>query len=96
MRAIVLAGHAGHDREITVTLEDYGHGPPLDRSLGPIPVLVEHEFVKSLPETWKIENRGSRLEVHPSGHFAGGFSAEDTATVLAALAALGYEVDDRT
>ena len=96
--AIVLAGHAGHDREITVTLDEYGYGYRYDlgRNLESIPRHVEDEFVAALPAAWKIENRGTRLEVHPSGHFAGGYERADVEAVLAALVELGYELDDRT
>lgn len=91
--AMIRPGWTGHDREIVVNLgyrasgstevEEYSHDFP-------IPRMVETQIVNSLPDTWKIENRGSRIEIHPSGHFAGGFTEHDVFTVYAALIHLNY------
>jgi hypothetical protein len=79
--ALVQAGPAGHDHEITVTLWDFDH-------TNQIPEIVELAVRQALPETWKIDNRGTRLEIHPSGRFAGGFCADDVAAVERALVEL--------
>jgi len=81
--AIVRPGWAGHDREIVVNIEDHDHDNPIPRE-------VEDRIRLYLPDEWKIENRGSRLEVHPTGHFAGGFSEHDVFILNAALVHLNY------
>jgi hypothetical protein len=85
--AMVRWGWAGHDREIVINIENYDYENPIPRE-------VETQIVNYLPDTWKIENRGSRIEVHPSGHFAGGFSDHDVFTIVAMLTHIGYFVED--
>jgi len=83
--AHIYAGVVGHDREIVVNIEGYGHG----RDEVYIPTAIIDALKLVLPEGWKLENRGSRVEIHPSGRFAGGFSDADVDEVGRALGELG-------
>jgi hypothetical protein len=82
---LVLAGHAGHDREITVTIDGFDYD-------NPIPKHFEFILKDHLPLTWYVENRGTRIELHPSGSFAGGYDLPDLDTTKQALEALGLRV----
>jgi len=94
--AQVMPGPGGHDREIVVNFGDAafdGGDPGLNfrsRILGP----VFDALVAALPREWSIDNRGTRIEVHPSGRFAGGFTADDVEIVRAATLKLGFVVRD--
>jgi hypothetical protein len=88
--ALVAAGYAGHDREITVNVDGWDH--PFRRQ---VPDEFEKAVRALLPPGWKIENRSTRLEVHPSGHFAGGYAPEDVRLTANALRRLGLEVEVR-
>ena len=79
--ARINAGFAGHDREIVVNVDDYDWRDP-------IPDLVVEALSDQLPD-WMIENRGTRIECHPTGHFAGGFEPEHIPQVITALDAIG-------
>jgi hypothetical protein len=79
------AGWAGHDREIVVNIDGYDHGIP-------VPDYVFGALREALPESWYLENRGSRIEIHPSGRFAGGFHPDDVEAVKLALAEVGLVV----
>lgn len=85
--ARIHAGAVGHDREIVVNIDDYDH--PFT---SPIPDLFVEVFAAQLPDSWKVESRSTRIEIHPSGHFAGGFNADDVAAVARALNELGLDV----
>ena len=82
----VAAGYAGHDREITVNFSAY------DGYEEQIPHMVFDVIVALCPEGWFVENRGSRIELHPSGRFAGGYSDADIETAKAALSQAGFLV----
>lgn len=84
--ARVTAGFAGHEREIVVVIDPYTLGGEN------IPDLVVEAFKAQLPGSWFVEDRGTRIEVHPTGRFAGGFTDADVQTVAAALPALGLQV----
>lgn len=86
--AKVTAGFAGHDREIVVNIDGYGLGNTRDDD-DMIPSNLVSVLAAELPETWKIENRGSRIEIHPSGRYAGGFAPEDLSVVKDALERIG-------
>ena len=89
--ATIFAGQGGHEHELVVNLEGYGHhGSRGD--LTAIPEAVEGAIADGLPESWKIDNRGSRLEIHPSGRRYAGWDDLDVAAVEACLQALGYTV----
>lgn len=83
LTASIRPGWAGHDREICVNIgsDDYGEDINWADAL---------EITEALPETWMIENRGTRLEVHPTGHFARGYTDEDVALLDETLQGLGY------
>jgi hypothetical protein len=83
--ANIQLGPAGHDREITI---GFNYRYDWDN---PIPNMIVEAFTAQLPETWKVESRGTRIEVHPSGHFAGGFAPDDAHDVARALAAVGFK-----
>jgi hypothetical protein len=83
--ARVHAGLVGHDREIVVNIDGYGYG----REEEFIPVDVSEVLKTLLPEGWMSENRGTRIEIHPSGHFAGGYSDGDVEEIKRALGELG-------
>lgn len=87
--ALLDAGYPGHDREITVNIDGF------DGYHTQIPEDLVALLRQLLPETWKLENRGSRIEIHPSGRFAGGFEDADIDTVAAALPHLGLQVSRR-
>lgn len=79
-----MLGPGGHDREIVVGFDgryNWDHE---------IPELVVGAFTSKLPESWKVESRGTRIEVHPFGHFAGGFHADDAETIMRALTEVGF------
>lgn len=83
--AHVMLGPPGHEREIVV-----GFDGRYDWDTT-IPRLITEMFAKLLPESWKMDSRGTRFEVHPSGHFAGGFHEDDASIVLNALTELGFK-----
>lgn len=83
--ALILAGHPGHEREIVLSIEGYTHRDQ-------IPDLVRAVLAALLPDGWKIENRGTRLELHPSGGFAGGYQPADVALVASAAEEIGLTV----
>jgi hypothetical protein len=80
--ARIFAGIAGHDRELVVNIDGYDHDEQ-------IPEFVGLVLASLLPESWMLENRGTRIEVHPSGHFAGGFNDVDIPVLTTALVKLG-------
>ena len=84
---VIHGGQAGHDREIVISFGGYYSWE------NPVNDLVLEAIVKSLPDSWKVESRGTRIEIHPSGHFAGGFSEADVATVVRALPPVGFRID---
>lgn len=83
--ARVTAGFAGHDYEIVVNIDGYD-------SKEYIPAPVVSIFTASLPESWKVESRGTRIEVHPSGRFAGGYAPDDLPVVVDALKQMGLNI----
>ena len=90
--ALVMWCYPGHDEEITVNFNGYGYG----RNEDVIPRSTEERLREELPETWKIENRGSRIEIHPSGRFAGGVHVpDDINAVTRALKNMGLSVHTR-
>lgn len=87
MEARLNAGYAGHDREIVLVLDGYDY-----REM--IPEVVADVIQELLPEGWMVENRGTRLEAHPSGHFAGGYSETDLPLARQALRSAGFSLDE--
>lgn len=81
--ARVRGGYAGHDHELTVNIEGYEYPGP----------EIPDEFVKIIaaimPDAWVIDNRGTRIECHPSGRRYGGYLASDVSLLKAALFGLG-------
>ena len=86
--ATIMAGYAGHDREIVVNIEGY----PFSANRY-IPDQVVEGLALHLPG-WKVENRSTRIECHPTGHFAGGYKPEDITTLQEALPKLGLVVGE--
>jgi hypothetical protein len=82
----VGAGYAGHDREIVVNFDDFWN-----EKLIPDPVF--DVLAATLPGTWKVESRGTRIEVHPSGRFNGGYTDTDIELTEHTLTALGFTVE---
>jgi hypothetical protein len=78
----IYAGIPGHDREIVINIDGYSVEEP-------IPELVAKAIANGLPESWKVENRGSRIEVHPSGSYNGGWNEQDIEATRIALVAIG-------
>lgn len=83
--ARVAAGYTGHDQEITVNFEAYSFGECIPGPVGDV-------LSAALPEHWSVDNRDTRIEVHPSGRFAGGYTAEDIEVVNRALTTLGFNL----
>lgn len=90
-KASIRPGWAGHDHEICVNFDDYGHFGQ-SGELRAIPRSLEGKVADELPESWRIDNRDSRLEINPSGHLYGGFDQLDVNAIVRALEYLGYEV----
>ena len=85
--ASIMAGFAGHDREIVVNIDGYDH--PFERA---IPQHFVAVLKGELPDHWFVESRSTRIEVHPSGAFAGGYDPADIETTKAALERVGLVV----
>lgn len=81
--ARVAAGYAGHDREIVITFDVYDHENYVND-------IVLEALITLLPDHWKIEDRGTRVEVHPTGRLFGGYTDEDIETVRRTLPELGF------
>lgn len=88
----VSAGHAGHDHEITATIDCYGYNVPVGQEPEFIPEPVAQAVAALLPE-WAVDNRGSRLEFHPTGRRYQGFVSEDVDKAKAALTAVGLIIE---
>lgn len=87
---IIIPGGGGHEQEITATF-----GINYDAWENHIPEYL-HEFVEKLcPEGWRIDNRGSRLEFHPSGCHYGGWCEDDVRAVVRAMEELGLKPEVR-
>lgn len=87
--ANIMLGPGGHDREIVVGFDGrYEWHPGENNDINP---LIVEAFAAQLPETWKVESRGTRIEVHPTGRFAGGFKPDDAHDVARALAEIGFK-----
>lgn len=86
-RVLILPGPTGHEKEITATISCYDHNRP-------IPGWFFGVFESELPETWLSDNRGSRVEVHPTGHRYNGWTASDVDEVGAAFGRMGLIVVD--
>jgi hypothetical protein len=82
--ARISAGFTGHENEIVVTIDPWDD--PFER---PVPDLFVDFLASMLPETWKLQNRSTRIEIHPSGHFNGGWHVDDLHAVGSALADMG-------
>lgn len=80
--AIVIAGGGGHEREITVTLHD------LSEDVAP---HAHAALIALCPDAWRVEDRGTRIEVHPTGRSYSGFTAEDVDAVTLVLVAFGLD-----
>jgi hypothetical protein len=84
--ASIYAGLTGHEGEIVVNIDGYDWDKP-------IPWGVVEVFEELLPETWKVESRGTRIEVHPAGHYNGGWDAFDVNAVTDVLREMGLRVE---
>ena len=84
--ARVGGGYAGHDREIVVNFDAYRFDEYIPGPVGDV-------LSATLPEHWVSDNRDTRVEIHPSGRFAGGFDESDMETVRQALTTLGFVVE---
>ena len=84
--ALVEFGVGGHEKEYIVILHDYD----LDEY---IPGEVEDEIQSALGQEWRVDNRGTRLEIVNNKKFG----ARDDAVVVTAvkkiLAEKGYRFD---
>lgn len=87
--ARIHAGQPGHEKEIVVNFSTYHQDNYIND-------LVYDAFVDELPESWKIENRSTRIEVHPSGRFFGGYCTDDIHAVKRALTQLGFIIGEIT
>ncbi len=92
--AIIIPGGGGHEQEITLSFADSEGGPVFDWD-NSIPDFVEGLVRSALPETWRIDSRGTRLEIHPSGRFYGGFDDFDVAAVERVAVELGFKPEIR-
>lgn len=82
--ARVNGGYAGHDFELTVNVEGYEDDEKL-------PQAVTQVLEALLPDDWKVDDRGTRIEVHPTGTFAGGYTNFDVTLLRACLDAMGLK-----
>lgn len=82
----VLAGVPGHENEIVVIfdVDSYDHRHFIPRGLC-------DQLIMRAPDDWLIENRGTRLEVHPRGQFS--WNSEDVDLVSSVISSLGWEVE---
>lgn len=84
--ARVTEGPGGHEKELVLNIDGYDHNEF-------IPEDVVDVLRNLLPPTWYVESRGTRIEIHPSGVFAGGFTpVKDKALIEIALARMGLRV----
>lgn len=92
-KATCSYGDAGHDMEFVVNIEGYGYG----RDEQMIPSLVDEELAYLL-DGMKLENRGSRIEIHPSGRLFTKVSDDEVEAVRVriheALETIGLTVVD--
>lgn len=92
--ACIIPGGGGHEQEITLSFHDDA-GEPLFEWDKPIPDYLEGLVRSGLPETWRVDSRGTRLEIHPSGRFNGGFDELDVNAVERAVVELGFKPEIR-
>ena len=78
--ATVRYGTAGHEHEFTVSIDGYSYYEDEE----PIPNDVAEELQRLLPGM-RVENRGSRIEVHPSGRLFTKVSAEEVESAWSQL-----------
>lgn len=89
--ARVEAGPVGHESELVVNIGELGE---YDGWRNPLPRPVAEVFAALLPDVWKVQDRGSRIEVHPTGLLYGGFHAStDLPECERALREMGFCVD---
>jgi hypothetical protein len=88
--ARIHAGQAGHDREIVLNVGNLGTYTWND----PIPDIIVMAVKASLPDSWQVDDRGTRIEIHPTGRFAGGFTLADVELVKSILPSLGFVLSD--
>lgn len=69
----IHAGSAGHERELVLNIDGYGWGSTEET----IPTLVVEALATLLPQSWKVESRGTRIECHPTGRLFNGFTNAD-------------------
>lgn len=70
IRRRIDPGPPGHEREIVINLGDSRYTWD-----DPIPQIVVDVLTGLLPEGWTVDNRGTRIEVHPTGRRYQGFDA---------------------
>lgn len=83
--ARVYPGMTGHDREIVVNIDGYGSGKDEEHIPGSFLDVLRHVA----PSRWKMENRSTRIEVHPTGRLFGGYTATDVDLLMEALRRAG-------
>lgn len=83
--ARINAGYPGHDREIVAVLPEHDWHDP-------IPDIVVEALASQCPKGWKLDNRGTRIEVHPTGHRYSGFTNDDVTNLCAGLARINIIV----
>lgn len=89
----IIAGGGGHEREITASFHDDDGMPLFDGWNTRQPDWLVGLFISALPEGWTVDDRGSRIEMHPSGRRYGGFDKLDIAAVIRAAEELGFTAD---
>lgn len=89
-RVWIIPGGAGHEKEITVT---FAHN--YDGYETHIPEYLCALVEALVPDTWKVDNRGSRLEFHPSGRHYDGWCEDDVLTIVYAMYELGLKPEVR-
>lgn len=92
--AVIIPGGGGHEREITLSFHD-SDGMPLYDWDNDIPDFMVGLVQNGLPETWYVQSRGTRIEIHPSGRFSGGFDELDVNAVVRVVAELGLTPEIR-
>jgi hypothetical protein len=87
--ARIEAGPVGHEHEIVVNIDGYWGSEY-------IPDVVGDVLAAILPEPWRLENRSTRIELHPTGRLFGGFAVGDTQIAASALQSMGLRPVGKT
>lgn len=84
--ARVVNGPPGHESEIVI---NYDCPEDVRRPVAEVIIAL-------LPHYWKVEDRGTRIEVHPSGRFAGGVAPGDINITETAVSGAGFVLSPQT